>query len=174
MSLWHDVSLRAPDGDDLYNFICEIPKWTRKKYEIATDEADNPIKQDSKKGKLREFKRGDLAFNYGCFPQTWEDPTHIHPGESSLTTEWCCSHTPRLHHHTKVLGRNTTLHTKTASNCHQPIGSDLITCLHFAFELGSQILQEPPPENHLHSLRFFRTEPNFNPNTTQLRHWIQR
>ena len=28
---------------------------------------------------LREFKKGDLYFNYGCFPQTWEDPTHYHP-----------------------------------------------------------------------------------------------
>ena len=85
VSLWHDISLRAPtlpgmdDDVELYNFICEIPKWTRKKFEIATDEVSNPIKQDSKKGQLREFKRGDLAFNYGCFPQTWEDPTHIHP-----------------------------------------------------------------------------------------------
>ena len=26
-----------------------------------------------------QFKKGDLYFNYGCFPQTWEDPTHIHP-----------------------------------------------------------------------------------------------
>jgi hypothetical protein len=28
---------------------------------------------------LREFKKGDIFFNYGCFPQTWEDPTFIHP-----------------------------------------------------------------------------------------------
>lgn len=82
LSLWHDVPLRVvADGEatGLFNFVCEIPKWTRKKYEIATDEDNNPIKQDEKKGVLREFKRGDLAFNYGCFPQTWEDPTHIHP-----------------------------------------------------------------------------------------------
>lgn len=26
-----------------------------------------------------QFKKGDIYFNYGCFPQTWEDPTHIHP-----------------------------------------------------------------------------------------------
>lgn len=51
----------------------------RKKYEIATDELGNPIKQDTKKGQLREFKKGDIYFNYGCFPQTWEDPTFIHP-----------------------------------------------------------------------------------------------
>jgi len=28
---------------------------------------------------LREFKKGDIFFNYGCFPQTWEDPTFKHP-----------------------------------------------------------------------------------------------
>jgi len=61
------------------NFVCEIPKFTRKKYEIATDEVGNPIKQDTKKGELREFKKGDIFFNYGCLPRTWEDPTFIHP-----------------------------------------------------------------------------------------------
>jgi len=59
--------------------LCEIPKFTRKKYEIATDEDFTPIKQDTKKGVLREFKKGDIFFNYGCFPQTWEDPTFVHP-----------------------------------------------------------------------------------------------
>ena len=28
---------------------------------------------------LREFKLGDLQFNYGCLPRTWEDPNHPHP-----------------------------------------------------------------------------------------------
>lgn len=40
---------------------------------------NNPIKQDEKKGVLREFKKGDIFFNYGCLPRTWEDPTFIHP-----------------------------------------------------------------------------------------------
>ena len=26
-----------------------------------------------------QFKKGDIFFNYGCFPQTWEEPTHVHP-----------------------------------------------------------------------------------------------
>jgi inorganic pyrophosphatase len=26
-----------------------------------------------------QFKKGDIYFNYGCFPQTWEDPTFVHP-----------------------------------------------------------------------------------------------
>jgi len=84
ISLWHDISLTHIDANsgektDYFNFVCEIPKFTRKKYEIATDEAFTPIKQDTKKGKLREFKKGDIFFNYGCFPQTWEDPTFVHP-----------------------------------------------------------------------------------------------
>jgi hypothetical protein len=45
--------------------LCNI---VRKKYEIATDEVGNPIKQDEKKGVLREFKKGDIFFNYGCLP----------------------------------------------------------------------------------------------------------
>jgi len=75
ISLWHDVPLF--NGADACNFVCEIPKWSRRKYEIATTEKGNPIKQDEKKGVLREFKRGDMQFNYGCLPQTWEDPSHI-------------------------------------------------------------------------------------------------
>lgn len=84
VSLWHDVTLVHIDPatnrpTPYLNFICEIPKFSRKKYEIATDEVGNPIKQDEKKGQLREFKKGDIFFNYGCLPRTWEDPTHIHP-----------------------------------------------------------------------------------------------
>jgi len=75
LSPWHDIPLKNADGS--YNFICEIPKWTRKKYEIATGEELNPIKQDVKNGVLREYKWGDMLFNYGAFPQTWEDPHHI-------------------------------------------------------------------------------------------------
>ena len=30
-------------------------------------------------GKLREYKYGDMCFNYGAFPQTWEDPSHTTP-----------------------------------------------------------------------------------------------
>jgi inorganic pyrophosphatase len=84
ISLWHDINVNHIDPEtgketEYVNFVCEIPKFTRKKYEIATDEEFTPIKQDEKKGKLREFKKGDIFFNYGCLPQTWEDPTFIHP-----------------------------------------------------------------------------------------------
>jgi len=43
--------------------------------ECATDEATNPIKQDTKKGKLRDYPY-NINWNYGMVPQTWEDPGH--------------------------------------------------------------------------------------------------
>ena len=37
--------------------VTEIPKFSRAKFEIATGEPYNPIKQDTKNGKLREDGR---------------------------------------------------------------------------------------------------------------------
>ena len=80
LRLWHDVPLVAEGSNgSQFNFICEIPKCTRRKFEVATTEGHTPIKQDEKAGVLREFKKGDIFFNYGCFPRTWEDPRHISP-----------------------------------------------------------------------------------------------
>jgi len=74
ISPWHDIPLFSPDG--YVHMITEIPKFSRSKFEIATGEPFNPIKQDTKNGKLREYKYGDMCFNYGAFPQTWVDPKH--------------------------------------------------------------------------------------------------
>ncbi|KAL2608807.1 hypothetical protein R1flu_027380 [Riccia fluitans] len=76
ISPWHDIPLKA--GDGLYNFIVEIPKGTSAKMEVATDEPNTPIKQDTKKGKLRFYPYA-INWNYGLLPQTWEDPTHANP-----------------------------------------------------------------------------------------------
>ena len=38
----------------------------------------NPIAQDVKKGKLRDY-HGPIFWNYGMLPQTWEDPNVTHP-----------------------------------------------------------------------------------------------
>lgn len=73
VSAWHDIPLWAEDG--LLNFICEIPKESSAKMEVATDEVGTPIKQDIKKGKLR-FYPYNINWNYGLLPQTWEDPGH--------------------------------------------------------------------------------------------------
>jgi len=53
LSLWHDIPLYpTPDAEShrICNMVNEIPKFSRKKYEIATNEPGNPIKQDIKKG----------------------------------------------------------------------------------------------------------------------------
>merc|ERR1712070_253507 len=57
----------------LYNMLTEIPKMTLKKMEVATKVEGNPIMQDEKKGKARLY-HGPIFWNYGCLPQTWEDP----------------------------------------------------------------------------------------------------
>ena len=74
ISPWHDIPLISKKN--IFNFICEIPKYTRKKFEIDTKSKFNPIKQDIKDNKLRSYKWGDIYYNYGCFPKTWEDPKH--------------------------------------------------------------------------------------------------
>jgi len=84
ISIWHDIPL-FPLGEEgkatpsLVNFVCEIPKTTRKKFEVNTKGVGNPIKQDTKNGKLREYSKGDIWFNYGCLPRTWEDTEFVHP-----------------------------------------------------------------------------------------------
>jgi len=71
VSPWHDIPYKA--GDGTFNAMFEIPKMTKPKMEVATKEAGNPIAQDEKKGKLRDY-HGPIFWNYGMIPQTWEDP----------------------------------------------------------------------------------------------------
>ena len=75
ISPWHDISLM--DGD-AYNMVTEIPKYGTAKMEVDTKGENNPIVQDMKKGKLR-FYHGPIFWNYGCLPQTWENPNEEHP-----------------------------------------------------------------------------------------------
>lgn len=82
VSAWHDIPLLAQGSSSqqlLFHYVNEIPRGTRPKMELATKEAGNPIKQDVKKGNLRAFTYGDLPFNYGFLPQTWENPYDPHP-----------------------------------------------------------------------------------------------
>ena len=84
ISPWHDIPLKT-GKEDIYNFICEIPKYTKPKMEINTKENFNPIEQDIKKGKPREY-HGPIYWNYGCLPQTWENPDiidkELHKGDN--------------------------------------------------------------------------------------------
>ncbi|KAI9886805.1 MAG: Inorganic pyrophosphatase [Watsoniomyces obsoletus] len=83
ISWFHDIPLYANEQHTILNMVVEIPRWTNAKLEISKDELLNPIKQDIKKGKLRYvrncFPHHGYLWNYGCFPQTWEDPNVIHP-----------------------------------------------------------------------------------------------
>lgn len=50
MSPWHDIPLRPLDTPkDVVNFVCEIPRGTRAKFEINTAAKYNPIIQDRTK-----------------------------------------------------------------------------------------------------------------------------
>lgn len=83
LSPFHDIPLYANEQQTVLNMIVEIPRWTNAKMEISKEEPLNPIKQDVKKGKLRYvrncFPHHGYLWNYGAFPQTWEDPNAIHP-----------------------------------------------------------------------------------------------
>jgi len=73
VSPFHDIPLWADKEKGIANMVVEIPKGTHPKLEISKGDALNPIKQDIKKGKLR-FVHDAYPFNYGAFPQTWENP----------------------------------------------------------------------------------------------------
>ena len=56
---------------------------TNAKLEISKSSFMNSIEQDTKKGKLRyvrnSFPWKGYIWNYGAFPQTYEDPDSVHP-----------------------------------------------------------------------------------------------
>lgn len=84
----HDIPLFADKEAGVYNFICEIPRWTNAKLELHTKSPLAPIVQDTKKGKKRfvhnVYPYKGYIWNYGCFPQTWEDPTQVHMETGAL------------------------------------------------------------------------------------------
>lgn len=80
ISPFHDIPLVADKEKGYYHMFVEIPRGSNAKLEVSLSDEFNPIKQDVKKGNLRfvhdvEPYQGYI-WNYGAFPQTWEDPTH--------------------------------------------------------------------------------------------------
>lgn len=94
LSFWHDVplkSMRSLAHQPIFHYVNEIPKGTTAKNEVSGEEEGNPIRQDTKNGKprysfpfavvlsgflqLRFLNHGPVLHNYGCLPQTWEDPS---------------------------------------------------------------------------------------------------
>ena len=57
LSPWHDLPLYPEAGaaSGLVNFVCEIPKGVTAKLEVQKKLPNNPIMQDTKKGKLRYY-----------------------------------------------------------------------------------------------------------------------
>ncbi|KAJ3610737.1 hypothetical protein NHX12_022828 [Muraenolepis orangiensis] len=83
ISPFHDIPMYADEGQNIFNVVIEVPRWSNAKMEIDTKDTLNPIKQDVKKGKLRYvanvFPHKGYIWNYGAIPQTWEDPEHKDP-----------------------------------------------------------------------------------------------
>lgn len=78
ISPFHDIPLWFDKEKKIANMVVEIPKGTQPKLEISKELPLNPIKQDVKNGKLRVVAI-KYTFNYGAFPQTWENPNFVHP-----------------------------------------------------------------------------------------------
>ena len=80
VSPFHDIPMFRDAEKRIFNMVCEVPRFSNAKMEMATKEKLNPIKQDMKKGKLRYvanvFPYHGYLWNYGAIPQTWEDPNH--------------------------------------------------------------------------------------------------
>lgn len=80
ISFWNDVALKPPvSPSDVFNAVIEIPRYTIAKLELARDVRHHPLMHDLIKNKfnpavteLRNYAQFGF-FNYGFFPQTWEN-----------------------------------------------------------------------------------------------------
>lgn len=99
ISPWHNIPLLVPNPhknatldpktNNLFHalaispktefyYVNEISKGMREKLECSPKKEGNPIVQDrNKDGSLRKFTYGDMPFNYGFFPRTFEDPNVV-------------------------------------------------------------------------------------------------
>jgi len=80
ISPFHDIPMMSASKPNTFNMVVEVPRWTNQKMEIATGDKMNPVKQDIKKGAVRFvnncYPYHGYIWNYGCIPQTWENPNH--------------------------------------------------------------------------------------------------
>ncbi|EPY50947.1 inorganic diphosphatase [Schizosaccharomyces cryophilus OY26] len=79
VSFLHDIPLSSQEGT--LNLVVEIPRWTQAKCEISNSVPLNPIMHDIKNKKIRYvqncFPYHGYIWNYGAFPQTFEDPVKL-------------------------------------------------------------------------------------------------
>ena len=76
ISYWHDIPYK---NDKIFNFVCEIPKFSKKKVEMSKEIFNNPLVHDIKDNKYRYYYQ-PIYWNYGFLPQTWENPENIIQG----------------------------------------------------------------------------------------------
>ncbi|XP_053993620.1 inorganic pyrophosphatase 2, mitochondrial-like isoform X1 [Hylaeus volcanicus] len=61
--------------ENAFNMVVEIPKNSKRKYEMSKTLPYNPLVQDRfMDGTLRYFRNGPIPWNYGFLPQTWVSP----------------------------------------------------------------------------------------------------
>lgn len=86
ISFWNDLNLQlnSSKNSQVFTSVIEIPFDNLAKMELCKEEAHHPLKQDTRKSKysenereLRYYARFPL-FNYGFFPQTWENSLKKH------------------------------------------------------------------------------------------------
>lgn len=82
MSFWKDLPLKKQSGK--FTGVLEIPNNRLAKFELEKEIEFHPIVQDTKKRKnntktLRYYAQFP-PFNYGFFPQTWENHLKPMPG----------------------------------------------------------------------------------------------
>jgi len=95
ISFWNDVPLRINGETDptIFNAGIEIPRYSLGKFEVRKTEPFHPIVQDIRKNKINRDKT-ELRyyaqygfFNYGFFPQTWENSLIRHKDIDNLVVE---------------------------------------------------------------------------------------
>ena len=72
-SPWHNINLSV--SDNIYNFVCEIPKLTKEKIEMDKSIEFNSLVHEIKDNNYRYYNNY-IYWNYGFLPQTWEAPHH--------------------------------------------------------------------------------------------------
>ncbi|KAJ8909203.1 hypothetical protein NDN08_005895 [Rhodosorus marinus] len=84
----NDIPLFADAEKGILNMVVEIPRETNAKLELKTGDPLSQVIQDKKKGKKRYvhdvFPYKGYIWNYGCFPQTWENPSEVHMETGAL------------------------------------------------------------------------------------------
>jgi inorganic pyrophosphatase len=77
VSPWHYIEPQIPHESSVVSFVNEIGRGGVEKMEVKTKELHNPIRQDKNKkdGSLRNYTFGEIPFNYGMVPRTWESTT---------------------------------------------------------------------------------------------------